>query len=124
MVLPAGGAALCWLLLTTLWMPALDHARSYAPLMQRLQKVIQPSDCLAYFGLSRGQLAALQLHGRQTLEPVSDRARCDWLVIDRDVLRQTPAIVNPSVWQRHAALDHPRPGDEGLVIFRRLPPPN
>ena len=26
-----GGAALCWLLLTTLWMPALDYARSYAP---------------------------------------------------------------------------------------------
>ncbi len=124
MVLPAGGAALCWLLLTTLWMPALNHARSYAPLVQRLQGVIQSSDCLAYFGLSRGQLAALQMQAPQRLEPLSDRARCDWLAIDRNILQQTPAIVNASLWQRHAALDHPRPGDEGLVIFRRLPPAN
>ncbi|MFZ9180222.1 MAG: hypothetical protein ACO21V_13530, partial [Limnohabitans sp.] len=29
LVLPAGGAALCWLLLMTLWLPALDYARSY-----------------------------------------------------------------------------------------------
>lgn len=120
MVLPAGGAALCWLLVTTLWMPALDHARSYAPLMQRIQGVIQSSDCLAYFGLSRGRLAALQMQGRQKLEPLSDSARCDWLVIDRDVLRQTPRIVNPSVWQQTATLDHPRPGDEGVVILHRL----
>jgi hypothetical protein len=31
LVLPAGGAALCWLLVMTLWLPVLDYARSYAP---------------------------------------------------------------------------------------------
>lgn len=36
LVLPAGGTTLCWLLLTTVWLPALDYARSYAPQMQRL----------------------------------------------------------------------------------------
>ena len=120
MVLPAGGAALCWLLLTTLWMPALNHARSYAPLVQRLQHVIQPTDCLAYFGLTRAQLAALQMHAPQRLEPMSDSARCDWLVVNHDILRQTPEIVSASQWQTRAALDHPRPGDDGVVVFRRL----
>lgn len=122
MVLPAGGAALCWLLLTTLWMPAVNHARSYAPLVERAVDVIQPADCLAWFGLSRGQLAGLQAHSRLRLEPLSDSARCDWAVIDREILRQTPEIINPALWERKASLDHPRPGDEGLVLFRRTEP--
>ncbi|MDP3699582.1 MAG: hypothetical protein Q8R72_01605 [Hylemonella sp.] len=121
MVLPAGGAALCWLLLTTLWMPALDFARSYAPLVRRIEATVQPSGCLAHFGLSRGQLAALKLHSRLHLEPVNDSARCDWLVIDRDIVNQTPEIINPAQWQRHSELGHPRPGEEDLAIYRRLP---
>lgn len=120
MVLPAGGAALCWLLLTTLWMPALDYARSYVPWVRHIQAVVQPSDCIAQFGLSRGQLAALQVHSPLRLEPASDSARCDWLVIDHGVVTQTPEIVNPALWQRHRELGHPNPGEEGVVLFRRL----
>ena len=120
MVLPAGGTALCWLLVTTLWMPALNHARSYAPLVERMVAAVQPSDCLAYFGLSRGQIAGLQMHSTLRLEPLSDKARCDWVIVDRDILRQTPEIINTQLWTRIAGLDHPRAGDEGVVIFRRL----
>jgi 4-amino-4-deoxy-L-arabinose transferase-like glycosyltransferase len=119
MVLPAGGAALCWLLLTTLWMPALDFARGYAPLVRRIEATVQPSGCIAHFGLSRGQLAALQFHGKLRLEPVSDQARCDWLVIDGGIVKQTPEIVNAEIWQRHSELGHPREGEEDLVLFRR-----
>ncbi|MDP3606966.1 MAG: hypothetical protein Q8R59_14630, partial [Polaromonas sp.] len=36
MVLPAGGATLCWLLLMTLWLPLLDYARSYGPLSRQV----------------------------------------------------------------------------------------
>ena len=121
MVLPAGGMALCWLLVTTLWMPALNHARSYAPLIERVAAAVQPSTCLAYFGLSRGQIAGLQFHSSLQLEALSDSARCDWLIIDRDILRQTPELVSAHVWTRAIGLDHPRPGDEGVVLFRRLP---
>lgn len=120
MVLPAGGAALCWLLLTTLWMPAIDFARSYVPLVRRIEATVQPSDCIAHFGLSRGQLAALRLQDKLRLEPMSDQARCDWVVIDADIVRHTPEIVNPTQWQRHAELGHPRAGEEDLVIYRRI----
>ncbi|MDO8278050.1 MAG: hypothetical protein Q7T63_07995, partial [Burkholderiaceae bacterium] len=34
LVLPAGGAALSWMLLMTLWLPLLDYARSYAPMVR------------------------------------------------------------------------------------------
>jgi hypothetical protein len=121
MVLPAGGAALCWLLVTTLWMPAINHARSYQPLVQRVQAAVQPVDCLAWFGLSRSQLAGLQIHSDRQLVPLSDSARCNWAVIDREILRQIPEIVSASQWTRITGLDHPRAGDEGVVIFRRLP---
>lgn len=121
MVLPAGGAALSWLLLTTLWMPALDFARSYAPQVRRIEALTQPADCLAHFGLSRAQLAGLVQHSTRSLEPMSDSTRCSWLVLDRGVVTQTPEIVNPEVWQRHAELGHPREGEEDLVIFRRRP---
>jgi hypothetical protein len=121
MVLPAGGAALCWLLVTTLWMPAINHARSYQPLVQRVQAAVQPVDCLAWFGLSRSQLAGLQIHSDLQLVPLSDSARCNWAVIDREILRQIPEIVSASQWTRITGLDHPRAGDEGVVIFRRLP---
>jgi len=120
MVLPAGGAALCWLLLTTLWMPALDFARSYAPLVRRIEAVVQPAACMAHFGLNRGLLAALRQHSPLLrLEPVTDSATCEWLVIDGGIVAQTPEIVDPARWTRHTELGHPRVGEEDLVIFRR-----
>jgi 4-amino-4-deoxy-L-arabinose transferase-like glycosyltransferase len=123
MVLPAGGAALSWLLLTTLWMPVLDHARSYAPLVQRIEAVVQPAGCIAHFGLSRGQLAALKLHSTLRMEPVSDRATCEWLVIDGGVVRQTPEIVDPRQWTKHSEFGHPRAGEEDIVIYHRVSKP-
>ena len=43
LVLPAGGAALCWLLLMTLWLPALDYARSYAPQVRAISRADRPA---------------------------------------------------------------------------------
>ncbi|MFO6421182.1 ArnT family glycosyltransferase [Hylemonella sp. W303a] len=140
MVLPAGGVTLCWLLLTTLWMPPLDHARSYGPLILRMDAVIldggakassqampetAQASCLAWFGLSRAQVAALQYHSRvvrsRGLEPLTDATQCTWLVIDRDKLQQTPGLLDSSRWQRVTLLEHPRQGGEdGLVVLRRL----
>lgn len=120
LVLPAGGAALCWLLLTTLWMPLLDHARSYAPLVQRVEAVVKPANCLETFGLSRGLLTALRFHSDLRLEPASDSAHCQWLVVDRDIVTDIPEIVSPVYWTRHSSLGHPREGEEEIVIYQRL----
>jgi len=38
LVLPAAGATLCWLLLMTLWLPALDYGRSFAPQMREVRR--------------------------------------------------------------------------------------
>src|SRR2546421_674837 len=45
LVLPASGAALCWLLLMTLGLPVLDYARSYGPLVRSVRKFIDAPGC-------------------------------------------------------------------------------
>lgn len=46
-VLPAGGVALCWLLLMTLWLPLLDYGRSNRPLAERLVRHVPAGRCIA-----------------------------------------------------------------------------
>ncbi len=61
-VLSAGGITTTWLLLVTLWMPALDYVRSYRPvsaqLLQALQQHKKPGDCVRAIGLGIGQRAS------------------------------------------------------------------
>ena len=119
-MLPAGGAALCWLLLTTLWMPLLDYARSYAPLVHRVESVVKPTNCVETFGLSQGLLAAFRFHSDLRLEPTTDKGVCQWLVVDQDIVVQIPEIINPVRWKQHSTFGHPRDGEEDIVIFQRI----
>jgi len=61
-VVYAGGIVLTWLLLATLWMPALDYARSYRPVSRQLAQAIaqhlQPDDCVRAYDLGLGQRAS------------------------------------------------------------------
>ncbi|HEY9281782.1 MAG TPA: glycosyltransferase [Eoetvoesiella sp.] len=61
-VLSAGGITTTWLLLVTLWMPALDYVRSYRPvsaqLAQALEQYKKPGECLRSSGLGIGQRAS------------------------------------------------------------------
>jgi len=60
--LSAGGLITTWLLLATLWMPALDYVRSYravsASLAQALARDRRPGECIRTQGLGSGQRAS------------------------------------------------------------------
>ena len=60
--LSAGGLITTWLLLATLWMPALDYARSYRDVSASLADAIaehrKPGECIRTQGLGRGQRAS------------------------------------------------------------------
>ncbi len=77
LVLPAGGVALCWLLLMTLWLPLLDYARSYRPMMQRLATVLPDKTCVLHRGLSLPQIAAVLVHTQHRVEVLPTDARID-----------------------------------------------
>ena len=119
LVLPAGGAALCWLLLMTLWMPVLDYARSFAPQVRNLSRLIDSPGCVEVHGLSQAQLSALQYHGHMALRPAGVPASCPWMVIDADAVQSTSIAVDMRQWRSVATVARPSDSNDDLVLFRR-----
>ncbi|MBP8271342.1 MAG: hypothetical protein KAX42_05655 [Sphaerotilus sp.] len=123
LVLPAGGVALSWLLLMTLWLPLLDHARSYRPLVQRLATHLPATGCVAAQNMTRGQLAALEVHGtwRLSLEPRA--TDCRWLLVGHKEPRNTPAALQQTLevpgWVLVARERRPSDRDEVMLVYRR-----
>ena len=119
MVLPAGGAVLCWLLLTTLWLPLLNYARSYAPLVQKITQITGPAPCLQYAGISKSQGAALLHHAQARLKPMqAPQPQCNWLIMDNVNRSLLAEKIKSLGWVEVAAIKRPTDKDEVLVIFR------
>jgi hypothetical protein len=118
LVLPASGVALCWLLLMTLWLPLLDYARSFRPLIVRIAQHVPADACIAAPGLTRAQLAALEYHGHYRVDgrPGAENGACRYLLRSETVRRPPPA---PAGWALVARVRRPTDRDERIAIFRR-----
>ncbi len=119
MVLPAGGATLCWLLLMTLWLPLLDYARSYAPMVQRILVLTDRPACIQVHGLGRGPIAALRFHGQLDTRPATRRADCPWLLVDAADAPTLPEAVDLSQWTYQARVRRPTDRTETILLYRR-----
>lgn len=120
LVLPAGGAALCWLLLMTLWLPLLDYARSYAPMVKQASALLPDRvACVSTLGLNRSQVAALQFHGKLNVKPFETGVKCPWLIADGDNPNVTAGFIPDRPWQLHAVFSHPANLQEKLLLFER-----
>lgn len=119
LVLPAGGAVLCWLLLTTLWLPLLNYARSYVPLVEKITRVTGPTPCLQYAGITKAQGTALQYHGQARLVPMrTPQPDCPWLIIDKQNSTLLSAKIESFGWHEVAAIRRPTDKAETLIVFR------
>jgi hypothetical protein len=119
-VLPAGGAALSWLLLMTLWLPMLDFARSYAPMVAQVTAAMPKSPgCVATLGLNRGQIAALQFHGQLQLQALDANTTCLWLIADIDTTRKHPDIMASPLWQLRRTTGHPAERKDSIWLYER-----
>ncbi|MBK7547388.1 MAG: hypothetical protein IPI20_05925 [Rhodoferax sp.] len=119
LVLPAGGAVLSWLLLTTLWMPLLNYVRGDVPLVQRIAAIVKTPDCIEAYGLSRNRIAALQFHGSLMVRPAGAAPVCEWLFVERDALATLSTIVDIRQWQLDSTVRHPADRDGNLYLYRR-----
>jgi 4-amino-4-deoxy-L-arabinose transferase-like glycosyltransferase len=122
LVLPAGGVALNWLLAMSLMMPALDYARSYRPLVERVMRHIPPDACVEATALGVNQLAALEVHGPWRVYGAPAHAagaRCAYR-IDSVVpgTAEAPALAG---WQALAIERRVSDRQETLAIYRRSP---
>ncbi|MDH4416253.1 MAG: hypothetical protein QE485_03415 [Acidovorax sp.] len=123
LVLPAGGAALGWVLLMTLWLPLLDYARSYTPQVRSVLAVLGPEPgCIQTVGLSRAQMAALQYHGQLSLQRAGLQDECQWLLADIASWPASERMVNAALWEPRATLPRPTDKNDHLLLLRRKGP--
>ncbi len=122
LVLPAGGAAMSWLLLMTLWMPLLNFARSYAPLVSQVAQYMGPQHCVHTYGLTQGQVAAFAFHGKLQLRALQASPLCPWLIVDADAGAKVSSAVDMSAWQLRTTIRRPSDNDENVLLFARIAP--
>jgi len=121
LVLPAGGVALCWLLLMTLWLPMLDYARSARPLVTRLASHVPRDACIAAPGMASPNVAALEVFGRWRVDARADAAMasgCEFLL---SATRTKPLPAAPLGWVNVAEVRRPTDREEVTQVFRRQP---
>jgi hypothetical protein len=120
LVLPASGVALSWLLLMTLWLPLLDYARGYRPLLGRIAVHVPRSACISGATLPRAHQVALEVLGRWRVDGRHDAAqsRCAFLLTVEPSGAVVPA---PAGWTLVARERRPSDRDEWTVIYRRSP---
>lgn len=119
MVLPASGATLCWLLVMSLWLPLLDFARSYAPMVKQVTTVTGPVDCLQYAGISRAQGTAFRFHGQVRLIPAqAPQANCRWLIVDRANLPLLSTKLQQLGWSETGKAHRVQSKEESILIFK------
>lgn len=121
LVLPASGVALCWLLVMTLLLPPLNHARSYRSLIQRIAQRVPAQTCVAAPGVARAEVVALEYFGGYKVDAVAPVAatRCSYLLLMET--RQSPSVPGPT-WQLLARERRNTNEEEITAIYRRKAP--
>ena len=88
-VLFAIGITLSWLLIVTLWMPAVNYNRSYNSvaydLSQAVKENVQDGECIRGLGLGDGQQALFYIYGKTSL---SSSHECRWLLTQTNEKRE------------------------------------
>lgn len=126
LVLPGGGAALCWLLGTTLWLPALDHALSYAPQVRAIADRVGTTPCVSALALTRPHIAALQFHGHFNLKPLATGAAdaadtaCPWLLASPDALGRAGVSIDFGRWQLVGSFRRPTSASDDIFLYQRI----
>jgi len=125
LVLPAGGVALCWLLLMTLWLPLIDYARSPRPWVDRIATVVPAQACIEAPGVSIVMVSALEFFGGWQVNASPTQGDCDWLLRvartggDEKERGASSAPPDATRWEQVAQERRPTDRDELSLLYRR-----
>ena len=112
------GLALIWSLLMTLWLPWLDHAKSYRDVFVAMP-LPSTTDCVASIGLGEGERAMFYyITGRNTLRrEIKPDAVCNVLVVQKEQKLGTPDI-DLQKWQEIWQGSRPGITNERFWLYR------
>ena len=121
LVLPAGGVALCWLLLMTLGLPILDYARSNRPVVERLSRHVPARECIAAPDQALQMIAALEYFGPYRVDARHGAAqtRCNYLIRVEPIGKPGKP---PSGWTRVTGEQRPTDRNNLVALYRRNRP--
>ncbi|HEV7915147.1 MAG TPA: hypothetical protein VGP22_15385, partial [Albitalea sp.] len=100
------------------WLPLLDYARSYRPLIERIARHVPRNGCVAAVDLPRSQLVALEHLGGYRVDAVTPHAASPCQFLLRGESRTRPMPVLPG-WRQVAEERRPNDKDEVTTIYRR-----
>ncbi len=125
LVLPAGGAAMSWLLLMTLWMPLLNYVRSDKTIVQQviqitgLKNTVTNKQCIVILDLSHADAAAIDYHGHMSVQPLSEARTCDWLVMSSGAQASFTKTAQATAWQIAGSARRRTSTQDDLIIYKR-----
>ncbi|MDM0006218.1 hypothetical protein QTI51_10760 [Variovorax sp. J22G73] len=122
LVLPAGGTALCWMLLMTLWLPPIDYARSYVPQVNAVVDRVGKNGCVAELALSRAHIAALRHHGQLDVKPLLLDNTCPWLLASPETIERLHTIIPFDQWRFAGTLRRPSSAADDLLLYQKITP--
>ena len=121
LVLSATGTTVCWSLLMTLWLPALNFGMGQEPISRRIAAAAPPGACVLVHGLRQAQMAGLQYHGQlELLRAAPGRGQdCGLLVVDPSAYTTLSAQVDVTQWSLLARVPRLRENRDSLMVFER-----
>ncbi len=125
MILPAGGVGMCWVLLASLWMSALNHTKSYVPVARQISSLInapqQMPACVQVYALEDAQITALMYYSHLPLTR-SHTGNCTWLLAHEKTLPILPHVFDMQQWQQRGTVHRPGDKADAIAVFSRIRP--
>jgi len=123
LVLPAAGAALFWLLLMSLWLPLLDYARSYVPMILEVEKSIT-AQRLCLKDLNLAQITAFKVHSSLEIElfEAEKTHLCTWVITESDHKGQIapPASLHIEGFEWIKTIPRPSDDNQEMDLFKKI----
>ncbi|MEA5098805.1 MAG: glycosyltransferase [Burkholderiaceae bacterium] len=124
-VLSSGGVILCWLLLSTLWLPWINYGKSYVSVAQQIAQQLPSRETCIDAHLSPALRASIAYLGNLSFsEPGS--SKCDYMLLhdrlNRSSRKNDPIVLpeTGSQWQLVWRGRRPADRDERFHLYQRI----
>lgn len=121
-VLSTGGVILCWLLLTTLWLPWINYGKSYSGVAQQIAAELPKGNYCVVTNVGPAQRASFAYFGKVRFSELAE-GKCNYLLLQDSHRGRTDVKVirhGDSKWRLLWVGRRPSDRDERFRLFKRM----